>query len=373
MSESSPTPSPAPRLEAIDRLRGLVMVLMCSDHAAHVFYADSIMRDSAFMRGWDRPLPAVPFLFRWASHLCAPTFVFLAGAALALAAVRRAGRKGFDRDLALRGLLLIAIELTFISFVWGRSFEAGWIFQVLWALGSSMLLMVALRRLSVVAAVLLSCLVLGFHEWPMMSASGARPGFAAALLYSGGFGSGYVSVYPTLPWLAVMLLGHAFGRGLASGAVGAGRTALLGVGALAVWCVVKLADGYGNVGMRGVHDGWLRWLQCSKYPPSLAFVGLELGLALLLLAAFAARRTTDVLGRGLLLALGRAALLFYVGHIALLEGCGALLRLVHGDAVAGGLGRTLIATALTVLVLWPVCLWFAALRRRHPEGWLRLI
>ena len=373
-------PAPA-RLAAIDRLRGFVMVVMASDHASHVFYAHGVMRDSAFMRGWNQSLPTVPFLFRWLSHLCAPTFVFLAGASIALAASRRTGAalRAYDRDLALRGLLLIALEMLFITPVWGLRFEMGALCQVLWALGVGMLAMVALRRLPAKVTLALGVALAFAIELPFLGA-GAEPqppGVLVALLVTGGFGAGYAVVYPALPWLAPMLLGHAFGVWLARG--GSPLRATLGgaAAALAIWCLVKFGDGYGNLRLCGVHDSWLRWLQCSKYPPSLAFLALELGLSLALLAGlfwWEGRRRAAPSPAGLLLTLGQTALFFYVGHIALLEGAGALLRVWLGaDAVPGSLPRTLLATALAVLVLWPAGLWFRSLRRRHPSSLLRLI
>jgi len=428
----SDAPPPTARIPAIDRMRGLVMVLMASDHASHAYYADGLMRDTAFFEGWDAPLPSVPFLHRWLSHLCAPTFVFLAGASIALAASRckdRAASRAFDRDLLLRGLLLIAIELTFISAVWGPGFQTRFVGQVLWAIGAGMIAMVMLRRLPARLTLALGLAIAAAYELPIamaMAGNGSpdpSPGLAVVWLYSGGFGDGYAVAYPMLPWLAPMLIGHAFGSHLARGG-SALRIAIAGtVLGLGTWVAVKLGDGYGNLLMRGAHDSWLRWLQCSKYPPSLAFLGLELGLccAILVLLFVMDRRRREPLdehgaspprpqpkverrryrgdqeglGRSLgwgppayessrdatilrptdpLLVLGQTALFFYVLHIAILEGSGAALTAWLGrDVVAGGLLRTWIAVLATVALLWPAGIWFRALRRRHPRSLLRLI
>ncbi|MBI5851112.1 MAG: DUF1624 domain-containing protein [Planctomycetes bacterium] len=379
-------PPRAARIPAIDRMRGLVMVLMASDHASHAYYADGLMRDTAFVPDWSLPLPPVPFLHRWLSHLCAPTFVFLAGASIALAAARctdRAASRAFDRDLLLRGLLLIAIELTFISAVWGPGFQTRFVAQVLWALGSGMVAMVALRHLPPWLTLALGLVIATCHELPFAFATPAdgsvslSPGFVTAWLFSGGFGESYAVAYPTLPWLAPMLIGHAFGSHLARGG-SALRIAITGaVLGLGTWVAVKLGDGYGNLLMRGVHDSWLRWLQCSKYPPSLAFLGLELGLCcaiLVLLFVMDRRRREPLDEHGPLLVLGQTALFFYLLHIAILEGSGAALTAWLGrDAVAGGLTRTWIAVIATIALLWPAGIWFRSLRRRHPRSLLRLI
>ena len=362
--------SSTPRIAAIDRMRGLVMILMASDHAAHVFYRDHMILDSAFFPEWSEPLPTIPFLHRWLSHVCAPVFVFLAGTSIALAASRRgaSGMAGFDRDLLLRGLLLIGIDLSFISLVWGPMVEASIFLQVLYAIGLGMIAMIWLRRLAPRTLLILGLALAIGNEAITAVVPNAT---LTRLLWLPGPGGIEFVAYPAIPWFAAMLLGHAFGSRLA-----AGRDALrpLAIGsalALATWITVKLCDGYGNMAMVGVHDGPLRWLQVSKYPPSLAYFGLELGIGLALLAGFfvldrRARRPAPP--DSLLLVLGQTALFFYVLHIALIEAVGATL----GD-VRGNVARNWLAVIVTVAVLWPAGIWFRALRRRHPQSLLRLI
>jgi len=372
---------PPGRIAPIDRMRGLVMVLMTSDHAAHVFYRDFMMRDTAFWGRYDAPLPAVPFLHRWLSHLCAPTFVFLAGTALALSMARRRAQHalaGTDRDLLLRGALLIGLDLTLISALWGGAVGGRFMLQVLFAIGSAFLLMIPLRRLPTASLVALGLAILVGHEAlvSLGRVADAGPSAATALVVSGGVAGPALVLYPVLPWLAFLLLGHGFGSRVARGA---DPVPVLVAGAafgLAAWALVRAADGYGNLFMTGVHDGPLRWLQVSKYPPSIAFAGLELGLmaGVLALLFVAARRTPSGGDRGVLLVLGQTALFYYVLHVSLLEGAGALLRVWFGaDAVPGGLGRTWLAVALTVAVLYPACLAFRAFKRAHPRSLVRLI
>jgi uncharacterized membrane protein len=380
------------RLAPIDRLRGLVMVLMTSDHAAHVFYRDSIMRDTAMMPGWEAPLPAVPFLHRWLSHLCAPSFVFLAGAALALSIARKRALPAWaiDRDLLLRGLLLIGLDLTLVSMIWGGQMGGAFILQVLFAIGSSMLVMIPLRRLpSPVIFALGLVLAVGFEgliAWGMRDGADAESmardlpslPLPVAALVSGGFAAQRVFViYPTLPWLAMLLLGYAYGDHVACGRRPLPPLWIGAVAGLSTWLVVRALDGYGNMRMTGVHDGVIRWLQVSKYPPSLAFVGLELGLMAAVLAMFfAASRRRDSArppsDNGVLLVLGQTALFFYVLHIPLLEGAGFLIRALGGEP-AGGLGRTWLVVACVVALLYPACRWFRAWKRSHPASLVRLI
>jgi uncharacterized membrane protein len=372
-----------PRLRAIDRMRGLVMVLMTSDHAAHVLYRGHRIQDTALFPGWDQPLALVPFLHRWLSHVCAPMFVFLAGTAVALAAARRRALAGsgvdapsapsgsnelsFDRDLVLRGLLLIAIDLTLISFVWGPDVESRFLLQVLYAIGFGMVLLVPLRRLPSAALALLGVALLVGHEALAAWLPNSAP--THLLVTPGPVGAAFV-IYPALPWLGMMLLGHVYGARLARGGEPSRPLWLAGSVALGVWLVVEALDGYGNGGLVGVHDSWLRWLQVSKYPPSLGFAALELGLGLLLLGLFTLLegRAGGAGERGVLLTLGRGALVFYVLHIVLLELLGAVL-----GETRFGLAVTWLAVGVLVLILLPVCGRVRAWKERHPTSLLRLV
>src|SRR5215510_7154281 len=126
-------------------MRGFVMVLMAIDHASVAFNAGRVADDSAAMYAGG-PLPAAQFFTRFVTHLCAPTFVVLAGAAIALGIERRRARvgdRGIDRDLLVRGLLLIALDVVWMSTLSGLSP----LLQVLFALGAGMILMIPLRRL----------------------------------------------------------------------------------------------------------------------------------------------------------------------------------------------------------------------------------
>jgi uncharacterized membrane protein len=355
------------RIAAIDRMRGIVMLLMATDHAAHVFYAEHLVLDSVVLP-WQQPLPTLPFLHRWLSHLCAPIFVFLAGTSIALAASRRSDSSSrFDRDLILRGALLMGLDLTFISWIWGGNFENGRVLQVLFAIGSSMIAMVALRRLPGRTTIVLGGLLAVASE---ALAALPLPESVRMVLVTGGFRESFVVLYPMLPWLAVMLLGHGFGRHLTTGRSATSFLVPATAVAWIVWIAVKLGDGYGNMLMTGMHDGPLRWLQTSKYPPSLAFLGLELGIGFAILCVLFRHKPRG--DRGLLIVLGQTALFFYVLHIAVLESAGAIFR-AAGQDPRGSLVDNTAAAAAVVVLAWLLGLVFRALRRRHPTSLLRLI
>ena len=131
------------RIRAIDWVRGLVIALMTVDHAGSIFDAAHMRGDSArWVPG--TPLPAGEFLTRWVTHLCAPTFVLLAGASLALSAEKRRGEPGQTRFIVTRGLLIAALDPLWMSLGFARYRVL--VFQVLYAIGMSLVCMAALRR-----------------------------------------------------------------------------------------------------------------------------------------------------------------------------------------------------------------------------------
>jgi uncharacterized membrane protein len=365
------------RLVAIDWMRGLVMVLMTLDHSSDAFNAGRLFTDSVRL---DRqPLPTFDFFTRWVSHICAPSFVFLAGASLALSIDRRTrdgeSPRSIDGYILKRGLLITCFEL-WMSLVFGGPHTL--VLQVLYAIGLGMVCMVLLRRLS--TRWLLAFALLGWlASEPLAALAASVQGPLAIpgeLLFSGGFlgqamGFGAVVGYPLFPWLCCMALGFAFGRWLLGRPkeCRAGDAARLllrcGIVLLGVYLVLRGANGLGNMGLLR-HDGSLvQWLHVSKYPPSLTYWGLELGLAALLLAlAFIVPLTWAPL-----VLLGQTALFYYLLHAHLLE-LAAVVLSMHKRA---GLLATYVAALAVLLLLLPVCRWYRGYKRAHPRGWPQYI
>ncbi len=358
------------RLPALDWLRGLVMVLMALDHASGTFNAGRLVTDSSVLYRPGTPLPAAQFFTRWVTHVCAPAFVFLAGAALALSIEKHRARGeaagATDRFILARGLLIAVLDPVWMSWVFapGRV-----LFQVLYAIGGGLVLMVPLRRLSD-RALLGTALVLVFGGEALTGAAlalvGGTPTLPVALLLTGGDFGRLIVAYPLLPWLAIMLLGWCFGRYLV--ATGPARAARLlvaaGLAALVLFVVVRGVDGYGNMRLARDDGSLVQWLHVSKYPPSLAYVALELGLVALGLG-LALRR---VLGRRLVV-LGQTALFFYLLHVHLLTLAAWTLGLLH----RGGLAATYAATVVALALLYPLCERYRAYKQAHPDGWPRYV
>lgn len=370
--------APSARIAAIDWMRGFVMMLMIIDHASMAFDASHLDEDSAMFPGAaTMALPSGEFFTRWMTHICAPTFVFLAGVALALSIERRVakGAKAWDIDknILTRGAIIALLDLTIISLGSGRLN-----FGVLFAIGVSMICMAALRRLPTWG---LLAFGLGWYavgelvtDWLWDPPGNAAP-YAAILLAN--YATDTVAIkYPVLPWLSMMVLGWVFGRYVNEYSAGrrtlSPRAVLLiaGVAALGVFALVRAKAGYGDMFLPRTSDAWQQWLHVSKYPPSLTYATLELGLMSLLLAGLITlERVLGVRENGPFLVFGQTAMFFYLAHRLILE----IPATYFGLRGVGDLTTTYVVGIVLFWLLYPACLWYRSFKAAHPKSFLRYL
>lgn len=389
----SPDGSPNTRIRAFDYLRGLVMILMLLDHANSAFNGDKMMTDSVYMYRPEMTLTLGPYLVRWVTHLCAPAFVFLAGASLAISHHRRrlrgASGGSIDRDMFIRGVLIILVDVLYFSWLFEEGFM---LLMVMYAIGGSMILMIPARRLPswVLVALALAILAGGELLFPADPADLFAPNTLWNVLSKALFTSGFISPnfeadpptaimvgYPLLPWWSVMALGVVLGRAAVKPKANlewiGGGCALCGFAGLMVFLLVRGMNAYGNMQLLRRDGSLLEWLHVSKYPPSLTFIGLELGLVLMILAGLLlaeSRRTAAPPprpSRNPITVFGQTAFFYYVVHLALVEASARLF----GLHMAGDLRHVFVATVLGAIVLYPVCLAYRAIKTRHPRSVLR--
>jgi uncharacterized membrane protein len=366
------------RIARIDWMRGLVMVLMVVDHAAMAFDRHHLDEDSAlYANAGTMALPAAEFFTRWMTHLCAPSFVFLAGVALALSVERRVVRGvnawEIDKSILIRGIIIALLDPTLISLGSGR-----WTFQVLLAIGVSMMCMALLRRLSTWALLLVAgaWIVLGEivtgWVWTPPGNSSLLAAFTVA-----NYGSPTMIVkYPVLPWLAMMMLGWVLGRHLIRFAAGqstvSGKRVLwiCGTVGLIVFAIVRGVNGYGNMFLYRADNSWQQWLHVSKYPPSLTYYSLELGILFLCLALLRTIETRiGVRENGVFYVFGQTAMFFYIVHRLGFEIPATYFVLRGFD----GLGATYGAAAIMLVLLYPMCRWYRTVKAAHPRSLLRYL
>jgi uncharacterized membrane protein len=365
------------RLPAIDAMRGIVMVLMAMDHASHAFNAGRYVADSVVWYPPGAEIPTAQFLTRWVTHVCAPTFLFLAGFVLALSVAKRLSRGdvegAIDKDIFIRGLFILLLDPLWMSIGFGGNIT----FQVLYAIGASLCCMVLLRRLGMVKLLIIGLGLVFFGEalvkLALWAGGGQKPGPLGILLVTGlqKVKAVYV-LYPLLPWLAYMILGWVCGKVMlrkdSFNAVGFFSTA--GAVSLIVFFIVRGFNKYGNMALYRYDHSVVQWLHVSKYPPSLTFAALELGLMFLILAVlFVWYRNRKASPANPLQVFGRTPLFFYVIHVHLLAAAAWLLNMHQ----TGGLRETYVATGAALMVLYPLCRWYDRLKQSYPQSLLRYL
>jgi uncharacterized membrane protein len=375
------------RLDSIDLLRGLVMVVMALDHTRDFFGA-------AGMNPRDVTEPAL-FLTRWITHFCAPVFIFLAGLSAYLHGARGRTTAELSRFLLTRGFWLILIEFTLVRFGWTFGLKPDvFVMQVIWVLGASMVVLAALIHLPRWAVAAIGIAMIAGHN--LLDGVRAEDFWAAGwmwnvlhepkpLLTPAGF---YVfPLYSLIPWVGVMAAGYALGPVFAlKSHVRVGLLMGLGAAITAGFVLIRAANVYGDPapwsGQPTVLATVLAFVNCEKYPPSLLYLMMTLGPGLMLLAAF-----EGVRGRlaGIVVTFGRVPLFYYVTHLYLIHALAVPFALfVTGDAdwqfgaplrhKPFGYGLDLpgiyAVWLFVVVALYPVCRWFAALKQRRTDWWL---
>ena len=250
----------AQRIVAIDWLRGIVMILMALDHTSWFFNNGRIFADSILLYEAGTQFANDQFLTRWITHICAPTFVFLAGTSIAISNFQRQQQRISDtindRELLLRGAFIALLDLTIFSLASGKP-----MLQVLYAIGLSMMLMVYLQRLSVRTVLFLSLLIIVGGELLLMSFRWPDEEIPLwlAFTFAPDFSENYTVLYPALPWLGIMMLGWVFGQQIVTAKpthfkIPDRLLISLGWFALTLYVIIRGLDGYGNMFMHLVSN-----------------------------------------------------------------------------------------------------------------------
>lgn len=423
MPETSPSAQPAGavnpepakperrRIDSIDLLRGIVMVIMMLDHTRDFIHAD-------FLRGLQpenlETTTTAVFFTRWITHFCAPVFVFLAGAGAYQQLIRGKSKGDLSKFLVTRGLWLILLELTLVRF--GVFFSLDYRFlgflQVIWVIGISMIIMAALIHLPLkvigafgIAMIFLHNLldriqVTGWNgpesaipsTWSKVWILLHQPFAAFPVLPI--MSPVIVVIYNIIPWVGVMAAGYAFGSIYKMDAARRRRwLVVMGGTATALFLVLRTINLYGDPSrwssQKNLIFTVLSFLNTSKYPPSLLFLLMTLGPALLALAVF--ESGINVLGplRRPLVTFGRVPLFFYLLQWYTAHLLAIALGWLFGQPVSwqwespvdkfthpppAGIGFSLWVVYLCwltgILLLYPLCKWFAGVKARRRDWWL---
>lgn len=317
---------PVVRIHSIDLLRGIVMVIMVLDHARDYFHADAFLYDPL-----DLSKASVPLYFtRWITHFCAPVFVFLAGTSAFMVGKRR-GVPELSSFLLTRGLWLVFLELTVVNFGWFFNLRIEFIgLQVIWAIGIAMVALSLLVRLPLKVILGVGLILVFGHN--LLDDFHVAGNSASAVLWSllhdpnffqlGGGRSVFIA-YPLIPWIGTIMLGYCLGELYTDAFTAQHRRRILkylGSAAVLLFIVVRFTNIYGEP------EPWtteatpvytlLSFLNTTKYPPSMLYLLMTIGPALLFLA-FAEREPTPVAKK--VIVFGRVPMFFYLMHIYVLH------------------------------------------------------
>jgi len=382
------------RIESIDLLRGLVMILMALDHTREYFGATAISPTDL-----TRATAAV-FMTRWITHICAPTFFFLTGTSACLTLGRRTIPQ-LSRLLVTRGVWLIVLELTIVR-CFGYQFNVDYrvtMLVVLWALGWAMIALGLLVHLPVAAITAVGAAMIALHNlldpirpaalgamaplWTILHAPGIVVATPAYTVFA---------AYPLVPWIGVTAVGFGLGR-LYARPDDRRRAALvrLAIASIVGFVVLRWVNVYGDpspwTAQRSPLFSVLSFLNTTKYPPSLLFLLMTLGPALLILW-MADGRTPSVLKPASVV--GKVPLFYFVLHLSLIHlfavvVCYARYGTAHWMFESPrldqyqitpppGWGYSLpivyVVWAIVVVMLYPLCRWYARVKERRRVWWL---
>lgn len=376
---------PSNRLLSIDALRGLVILFMLLDHVRETFYLHQQVGDPMDVTATE---PAL-FFSRTLAHLCAPVFILLTGLSAFLYEEKQMSRAATSAFLFKRGLFLVVLEFTLVNFAWTFQLPPTVIYlQVIWAIGLSMLALSLLLWLPRALLAVLGLMLVAGHNlldglhFPVESAMH----IPWAVLHDRGWLEFSDSLrlrtsYPVLPWIGVIALGYVIGPWFRSSRDSRQRLQWLqlsGLGALALFVVLRLVNGYGEkpwtVGESGLQT-LMSLLNITKYPPSLLFLALTLGVGLLLLAAFERRNEGRMVCT--LAVFGSAPMFFYLLHLYVLKLLYIAAFAIWGANQGHYFGFASMvwvwaATVVLAVLLFPPTQWFARLKaQRRDIRWLK--
>lgn len=377
-----------PRLTSIDQLRGTVIVLMLLDHVRETFYLHQQVPDPMAV---DQVEPAL-FASRLLAHLCAPVFVLLTGlSAWLYGSSQPDPRRAAAAFLLKRGLFLVLLELLVVNFAWTLQFPPSVIYlQVIWAIGISMVALAGLLWLprSALAALALA-VIAGHNLLDGVHATGDGP---LAVLWKILHQRDWIALgdalrlrtsYPVLPWIAVIALGYTLGPWFArSGDPTLRRRRLLwaGSGALLGFALLRAANVYGDApwqAMTNAGQTAMSVFNVTKYPPSLLFLLLTLGIGLLLLRLYEQPRIARALAP--LANIGAAPMFFYLVHLYVLKLLYVAAEARWGQTYGAYFGVDhvwalwLITAALALALYWPTRAFARLKARRKDLAWLRYL
>lgn len=385
------------RIQSIDLLRGAVMIIMALDHCRDFFhYGVSIGQDPLDFSTTTSFL----FMTRWITHFCAPVFVFLSGTSIFLYSSKGKTKKQVAFFLFSRGLFLMLVEIFVIETLWDFNFTIIYL-QVIWAIGLSMVVLSILQYLPYKILLLTGLIIVFGHNfldninieapfwksvfWSIIHVRHEYP-INDHLLF--------VVAYPFLPWLGLMILGYAIGKLYLPETNSEFRKKILritGITVIVLFVLIRWGNQYGDMHhwqiQRTAVFTVLEFINTSKYPPSLLFILMTMGPALILLSLF--ESSSDSLSKKIII-FGKVPFFYYVLHVFLIHSIAWLAFFVSGHSwsdldfnhfregsLPQGSGHPLwfvyFVWIVVIVILYFPCRWYSKYKTTHKHWWLSYI
>jgi uncharacterized membrane protein len=369
------------------------MIIMALDHTRDYFHSQALVNDPLDLQ---TTTPAL-FLTRWITHLCAPTFVFLSGTSAFLQSLRKT-KKELSMFLLSRGLWLIFIEVVVMNL--GITFDIGYhviILQVIWMFGICMVILSAAVWLPFPLIFALGLLiVLGHNSLDYYEEARKNFSISYSFLHVQSIhpvGNRLLMIfYPFLPWAGAMMLGYCFGKFYLADIMKRNkRSILLGTGLIVFFIILRSINIYGDPlewkPQRNLLYTFFSFINTQKYPPSLLYLCITIGVSLIILGLAGNIRSKFA---DIITVYGRVPLFYYVIHFYVLHLLTAIMYLMRGhsfdEGVKGvdgvpfkftqpgegfGLAGVYLVWLVVVILMYPLCKWFADYKRhQHPRWWL---
>lgn len=385
------------RINSIDFVRGLVMVIMALDHIRDLMHIPSLTQNPTDLT----TTTAGIFLTRWITHLCAPTFVFLSGASAYISFKNSNNLAESKRFLLSRGIWLIVLEFTVINFaLWFDIHFRILMLQVICAIGVGLvviafLLKIAPRNIGIAGLVIIFSHNLlqgiGFPKYPALN-------FASSVLFAPNFfqvtpNFAFLVGYPLIPWLGIMLLGYGFGHFFAIPDEKRKKLFLqFGGGALLLFVLIRFINIYGDPAPWSAQKTplftFFSFINVTKYPPSLLYTLVTLGIMFLVLSFTDGVKNKFI---DIFSVYGKVPLFYYLIHWYLVHSIMVIMLFLQGFGIKDlnfapfsfGRPQTGSGVELSIIyaiwlgvaiILYPLCLWYGKYKAKHRDNkWLRYL
>ena len=378
------------RIQSIDFLRGLVMVIMALDHVRDFFHWAAFHFDPLDLSQTSIPI----FLTRWITHFCAPVFVFLAGTSAYLTGVRK-GKKALSKFLITRGIWLLIVEVVIINFAFSFDIHFGTIaLQTIWALGISMIFLSFLIYLPKKLLLLLALLIIFCHNLLdniHMPGNGLQA-LGWSMLHEPKFfpyhPTNIFVLYPVLAWIGVMAAGYCFGELYTKFELEKRKKILivLGLSCIMLFIVIRFTNIYGDASHWAIQKTptftVLSFINTTKYPPSLLYILMTIGPAIFLLA-FIEKRLNRF--GNIILTFGKVPMFYYILHFYMIHVSSVIAGVLTGhnfyEMLLQGPTREPLQNygfklwivysvwLSIVALLYPLCKRYAKYKLNHPAKW----